>query len=320
MFDAGLEISGRLKRDRQAAVRVLSRKVSTARRVFHDGGAKGIIVVLKVKAAAILYRLTSSFRQTEHWCLGLIVVQRGNVVRVDSCTFLLSHPAIATATKGLFLLGGYERPEREILKKYLNSEDAVIELGGSVGVVACVTNTLLTDRRKHVVVEANTDLIGVLTANRDRNGCLFTIVNRALAYGGSQTLFYRNDAAFYASSVQLKAGTPVEIQTISLRRIIDEYGFDTCTLVCDIEGGEMELVQHESQVLQDHVEMIIVEIHGWRVGHDQAEEMIRTLERIGFRSVHEQDEIHVFRNERLTHVTAEGALAHRLVGGGRRPM
>jgi len=313
MFDPGLEISGRQLQDRRAAVRVLSRKVSTARRVFHDRGAKGIVVVLKVKAAAIVHRLTHSFRQTQHWCLGLIVVLRGNVVRVDSCTFLVSHPAIATATKGLFLLGGYERPEREILKKYLNRSDTVIELGGSVGVVACVTNKLLTDRRKHVVVEANADLIGVLTANRDRNGCLFTILNRALAYGGSETIFYRNDAAFYASSVQVEAGTPVEVQTTSLRRIIDEYGFVTCTLVCDIEGGEMELVRHESKVLQDHVEMIIVEIHGWRVGDDQAEEMIRTLERIGFRSLHENNTTYVFRNERFTRVPAEGTLAHRFV-------
>jgi FkbM family methyltransferase len=313
MSDAGFEISGRLPQDRRAAVRVLGRKLFTARRVFHDEGARGIIVVLMIKAAPIVNPLRRWFRiwrQKEHWWVGLLVVLRGNVVRVDSCTFRVSHAAIATATKSLFLLDGYERAEREILKKYLNRSHAVIELGGSVGVVACVTNKLLTDRHKHVVVEANPDLIGVLTANRNRNGCLFTVLNRALAYGGNETTFYQDPAEFLGSSVQLRTERPVRVATISLRRIIDEYGFDTCTLVCDIEGGEMELVRHESRVLQDHVETIIVEIHGWRVGHDQAEEMIRTLEQIGFRCLCEQDATYVFRNERLPHMPAEGPLAH----------
>jgi FkbM family methyltransferase len=310
MSDAGLEISGRLQQDRRAAVRVVSRKLSTARRVFHDEGARGLILLLKAKTAPIVDLLSGRsfqiWRQREHWWVGLIVVLRGNVVRVDSCTFLVSHPAIATATKSLFLLGGYERAEREILTKYLNGSRAVIELGGSVGVVACVTNKLLTDPRQHVVVEANPDLIGVLTENRDRNGCRFTILNRALAYGGNETIFYRDVAGFLGSSVQLKTARPVQVHTVTLRSIIDEFGFATCTLVCDIEGGEMELVRHESQVLQRHVDMIIVEIHGWRVGPDQAEEMIRTLERIGFRCLHEKDATYVFRNERLTRVSGGG--------------
>lgn len=314
MSDAGLEFSGRLQQEGQGAVNVLTRKLSTLRRVLGDKGVRGIVAVLKIKTAPIVNLLSGrsfrTWRHNEHWYVGLIVALRGNVVRVDSCTFSVSDPAIATATKSLFLLGSYERAEREIVKKYLNRSHAVIELGGSIGVVACVTNKLLSDRRKHVVVEANPDLIGVLAANRDRNGCVFTILNRALAYGGNETIFYRDANGFLGSSVQVKSKRPVKVPTISLRRVIDDYEFRTCTLVCDIEGGEMDLVRHESQVLQDHVEMIIVEIHGWRVGRGQAEEMIRTLERIGFRCLHEQEATYVFRNERLTAVPAEGPLAH----------
>jgi FkbM family methyltransferase len=299
---------------------MLGRKLSTARRLFHDEGARGISAALKGNARPIVshwraavshWRAASwNWRQKEHWWVGVLVVLRGNVVRVDSCTFRVSHPAIRTATKSLFLLGGYERQERVILKKYLNRSHPVIELGGSVGVVACVTNTLLTDRCRHVVVEADPDLISVLTTNRDRNGCMFTVLNRALAYGGDETIFYRNTAEFLGSSVQVKTTTPIQVPTITLRRIVEEYGFGFCTLVCDIEGGEMELVRHESQVLQDHVEMLIVEIHGWRVGHDQAEEMIRALERIGFRCLHEQEATYVFRNDRLGQLPSEGSRAH----------
>jgi FkbM family methyltransferase len=307
MSDARLEISHGLQRDGRGTVGVLVRKLSTARRVYRDDGARGMLVVLKGKATPIIEcfsirRLRTacrSWRQQEHWWVGLMVVLRGNVVSVDGCTFGVSHPAIATATKSLLLLGGYERAERDILKEYLNRTRPVIELGGSIGVVACVTNTLLTDRRKHVVVEANPDLIGLLIENRDRNGCLFTVLNRALAYGGDETIFYRDAVGFLGSSVQVKTTRPIQVPTISLRRIVEDYGFDTCTLVCDIEGGEMDLVRHERQVLRDRVETIIVEVHGWRVGHDRAEEMIRTLEGVGFRCLHEREGTYVFRNESL---------------------
>jgi FkbM family methyltransferase len=227
---------------------------------------------------------------------------------VDSCTFHVSHRAIRTAVKSLLLLGGYERAEREILKAYLNRSLPVVELGGSIGVVSCVTNRLLRDPRKHVVVEANPDLIGVMTENRERNGCMFSVVNRALAYDNDSTTFYVDSHDFLASSVQVKTQWAVEVPVISLERILEEHGFHTCSLVCDIEGGEIELVRREQQALQQHVVMIIVEIHGWRVGWEQGAEMIRTLEETGFRCLHEKDGTYVFRNERLR-VDPEAAVA-----------
>jgi FkbM family methyltransferase len=151
---------------------------------------------------------------------------------------------------------------------------------------------------KHVVVEANPDLIDVLLDSRDRNRCAFTVLNRAVAYGDDETTFYR-DPEFLASSVQMKTDDPVMVPSIRMRQIVDEYGFDRCTLICDIEGGEMDLVKFESDVLKDHVEMLIVEIHGWRVGEERADEMSRTLELAGFETIHEYGATKVFRNTRL---------------------
>jgi FkbM family methyltransferase len=236
------------------------------------------------------------WRQREHWWAGVIVVMCGDLVALESCTFRVRHPAITTAMKSPFLLGGYEKAERDILREYLDPDIGVIELGGSVGVVACLTNKMLSDPKKHVVVEANPDLIGLLHDNRDRNGCTFTILNRAVAYGGDEISFYRNASCFLASSVQVKTARPVTVPTTSIRRIINEYDIDTCTLICDIEGGEMDLVRQESDVLEEHVEMLIVEMHGWLVGQNLARETNETLERIGFRCLCEKGATRVFRN------------------------
>jgi FkbM family methyltransferase len=321
MSDVGVEVSG--VSSRQAATSVFTRKLSTIRRVFRDDGARGIFVVLKriltLKADSIVHafgghKIRKAFQVwcgTEHPWVGLLVVWGGNVVRIDSCTFLVSHPAIRTATKSLFLLGGYEKAERDILKRYLDTSLPVIELGGSIGVVACLTNKLLKDPLKHVVVEANPDLISVLSANRDRNGCAFTIVNRALAYGEPSATFYVDTKDFLGSSVQVKSERAIQVPAITLGEIIEEHGFDTCALVCDIEGGEMDLVEREPQLLQDHVATIIVEMHGWRVGHEQAAATIRSLERLGFRCLHEKSGTFLFRNERRRG-GLEGAVVHEV--------
>jgi FkbM family methyltransferase len=295
---------------------VLERKLTTVRRVFHHGGTRGVLDMLKLKATSIVDRFDprnlrnafETWRGKEHQWIGQLVVWTGNVVRVDSCTFLVSHPAITTAAKSLFLLGGYERAERDILKAYLDRSRPVVELGGSVGVVACVTNKLLRNPLEHVVVEANPELISVLTTNRERNGCRFTVLQRALAYGEQSTIFHVHASNFLASSVQVKTGRAIQVPAVTLGGIVEEYGFATCTLVCDIEGGEVELVRHESHVLQNHVAMIIIEIHWW-VGHEQAAETIRTLERIGFRCLHQKDGTYVFRNDRL-HVGAHETVTH----------
>ena len=283
---------------------LLKRKLRTTRRVLDTDGARGVLAVAKRKLSSSIKCFESRrwkhrfdvWCQTEHPWLGRIVEWRGNKVSLDSCVFSVSSPIISTATKSLFLQDGYERCERDILKLYLNRSRAVVELGGAVGVVACVTNKMLDLPGRHVVVEANPDLIGILREHREQNGCRFTVLNRALAYGSDEVAFYQDAVDYLGSSVQVQTAKAVPVPTITLARILDEYGFDRCTLICDIEGGEMDLVKNEADVLRRHVEQLVVEIHGWRVGHDQAEQMIRTLEQIGFERLCEKGATSVFRN------------------------
>jgi FkbM family methyltransferase len=308
MSEARLELPGRVDSDGRHPVHLLARKLTTARRVFDAHGASGVLGVARYKmASAIRFfeprrwkhrfeRRLENWQQTEHRWLGRIVELRGNRASLDSCTFSLRNPIIGTATKSLFLTDGYERSERDILKRHLDRSAAVIELGGAVGVVACVTNKLLQCPDRHVVVEANPDLIEVLQDSRERNGCGFTVLNRALAYGGDEVTFYQDAVGYLGSSVQVRSSKSIPVPTITLARILSQHGFDRCTLICDIEGGEMDLVRNEAEVLKQHVESLIVEIHGWRVGHNRAEEMIRTLERIGFERLCEKGATSVFRN------------------------
>src|SRR5262245_43618744 len=87
--------------------------------------------------------------------LGLIFDLKGGHFRADGCTFRIPRDVTRLSYRACFLTDAYEREERELVRQWVRPEDRVIELGACLGIVSCVTNRLLADKSKHVVVEAN---------------------------------------------------------------------------------------------------------------------------------------------------------------------
>ncbi len=73
------------------------------------------------------------------------------------------------------------------------------------------------------------------------------------------------------------------------------------TLICDIEGAEFDLVQHESDILRERVEDFMVEIHR-QLGDQLADSMLDKLGQIGFRHVYDLKGTYLFRNTRFDQV------------------
>jgi FkbM family methyltransferase len=225
---------------------------------------------------------------------------------VDGCTFSVDSPVISSTLKRQLGRGSYEASEREALRRFLDPALPVVELGGSIGVVSCLTNRRLRQRRSHVVVEANPDVLPLLQENRRRNDCQFTILPRVLAYGGEHVAFFCNRTNFTGSSAAESALHPstttgdslntVQVAATTLEKILDDHSFARCTLICDIEGSEGELLRHESHVIRDRVELLIVELHEWYFGTDGVDTMRAQIEDLGLRTVWRDAETFVFRN------------------------
>lgn len=282
---------------KKGSVSSLVRDFATASRIFQMQGVKGVLSVLMGK-------LDGWLRRNDNWWVGKFVEIRGNVVTLDGCRFSVNNPAISTALKSRFLFDRYETPERDALKQFLNPELPVIEFGGSIGIISCLTNKKLYHPSRHIVVEANPDLLPLLEENRDRNGCRFTILHRAVAYGSNQVTFHQDDE-FLAGSIQRVTSKSVQVPTISLRDIIAEYDFEPCTLICDIEGGEIDLVQYEADTLRHSVATLVLEAHGKLIGADVTDNMLLMLKTIGFHPVYSKygrahtDGVYVFQNGRV---------------------
>lgn len=210
---------------------------------------------------------------------------------LDGCTFSLA--TIPDSLTKLFLIDGrYELPERRAVKRHLRRDLPVIELGGALGVVACITNKLLTYPTAHVVVEANPLAIPPLTLNKETNHCAFEIVNRAIAYDVEAVTF--SPTVDLASNSIDSDGTqlygterPVTVKAIQLGRLVAEHGFNRFSLVCDIEGKEYDLVCREIEVLKK-ADVIVMETHARIIGEEKNKVLIRKLLDIGFRILEEE--------------------------------
>jgi len=211
------------------------------------------------------------------------------LVRLGICYF-----EVFPETRDLMLTGYYENEEREAIKRYLSSDLPVIELGGSQGIVACITNRALKAKTSHIVVEANPNVIPFLTRNRDRNRCKFEVVHGAVGAPGKTITFFCNDDPLM-SSTQISKMQSCEVPSVTLTELAQSRGFRNCTLICDIEGAEIALLERELETLSDRFRLLIIEFHPTITGSQEVQRNLDQLSKHGFTLIWKKRHVHVFR-------------------------
>jgi FkbM family methyltransferase len=217
---------------------------------------------------------------------------RNKVIWLNGCRFDLRELP-NTPMKLELLSGGYEQPERNAALRYIRAEWPVVELGGCIGVVACITNKLLRDPKAHLVLEANPSVITHLNSNRSANNCSFRVINKALAYN-TETVTFRPLRDFWGNSL-LHDGSdpPVTVAATQLREILQEEKFEKFALICDIEGQEYELVMREAESLRV-AELIIMEVHPHMIGEEKVQTILSKLTNLGFKMLDRSSLVVVF--------------------------
>ena len=236
--------------------------------------------------------------------MGRYVELTGNKVKIRGQRFDVDNPLIETQRKSWLYFGIYELSELDFVERYVDAGDAVIEVGGSIGVVACATNRKLKHPEKHIVVEANPGLIPTLHKNRDLNRCGFRIECAAVAYGVDHVEFHQA-ADFVGGSVARRDGDVVPVKTTTLGQLVEELGSPAVTLVCDIEGAELDLVKNELSVLRDRVRLILMEIHPHKLGDELVRAMFQMLRDASFELIDKSRNVVALVNRNLA---AKGAV------------
>ena len=208
-------------------------------------------------------------------------------------TLSVDNPSIHTTHKSSIYFGYYEMGERELTRRYIDRSLPTIEIGGSIGGVACTTNKLLIIPSAHVVVECNPTILPTLERNRALNGCKFSIEPCALACGSTKVSFTVVRDGWMVSGLHAEATGElvtdlITVPAITLAAILQKYRFDTINLISDSEGAEVDMVEHEADLLRRHVKWLVMVTHALQRGADAIERMFATLRTIGF-GIREQD-------------------------------
>lgn len=246
-------------------------------------GLKRYLTLAEMAALRLLFK-THLATQDQ---VGKIVAGLGNYAAIREVRYSADHPTLSPRLKARMAFGWYEGEEIFLVKKYVPADLPIIELGGSLGVLSCLTNHRLHNPRKHWVIEANPTLIPLLEKNRDLNRCQFSVKCVGLGYGGETIQFLIDQHSPLLSSVYTPVGSPatktIQVPARTLASLAEEFGLDQFGLICDIEGAELDLIEHELDFLCAHVPWILMELHVFTPhGEAWVEEAIARLGAAGY--------------------------------------
>jgi FkbM family methyltransferase len=159
--------------------------------------------------------------------------------------------------------GLYESAEVRFVNGFLRAKLDVVELGGSLGVVASVIGSRIGSRRL-VIVEAAPELAPLIRTNVSRNApaAAVEVVSAVLDYdvteGTEVPFLFARDTT--AGRVDRTGESGAGVPAIQLSSLLDRHLIEDYALVCDVEGAEWGLLDRDMPAL-DRCRQLIIEFH-----------------------------------------------------------
>jgi FkbM family methyltransferase len=159
----------------------------------------------------------------------------------------------------------YESGEIRLIRRHLSGDYDLVELGSSLGLVACAASTKLAPNRKILCVEANAGLVPLLRTNLVRN-CprQYAIEHAAIDYSGqAKATLHVGDSNISSRvvSVPVAGGCgSLLVPARTLGDIVSGHALGDYSLVCDIEGAEAGILLEETICLKACREAVL-ELH-----------------------------------------------------------
>ena len=180
----------------------------------------------------------------------MILRKPNNVVPIDKYSLKWRYllPAIVASKKKKFIDENnntinpfyYEIFEQYLINKWLNPSDKVLELGGRLGVISYTINSILKNKKSHVVIEPNKVVLKALKKNRNNFGSEYLIVTKILSNKKLKFVQMKNSLGSFATDKYIKKNEKIDkitnIDIIKFKDFIEEYSNDFTVLVSDCEG------------------------------------------------------------------------------------
>lgn len=178
--------------------------------------------------------------------------------------------------------GGYEGLEADAIMKIARDGDTVIELGAGIGFISTLVGAKRPVKAIHSF-EANPYLIDYIRDAHALNGVTTATVHNALLApqpGPPRDFYCRRN--FLASSLSPATGPEdgiLAIEKVEQRGINDVFAqLKPDVLVCDIEGGEAELLP---ALDYDNLRAAVIELHPQWIGPTGVRAVFDAMHRAG---------------------------------------
>jgi len=217
-----------------------------------------------------------------------------------NATIDVSDKMITPLTKSLLYYRIYEKKEVELVTAYLKSDDDVLELGSSIGVMGSIVSRIQTTGR-YISVEADPALINVnrknITLNRKSE---FVLLNKALDYSGKKIAFIASDSTL-SGKVAAAGDSETHIDSITLKELCQTYDLNNFTLICDIEGAEISILLNDMSSITK-CSKIVIELHDTEYNGRvySVKDMVDLIVQNNFRIADRQEPAFVFERIDLT--------------------
>ena len=146
---------------------------------------------------------------------------------------------------------GYEVDEIRFLKRILRTGMNVIELGGSIGIVSGIVRNIIGPDSKHIIVEANSELISICKHNANPKATTFgtEVICKALAYSVKDKVGFKKGTNSHTGRLcNTGENADQEIDKIELHTLVKKLSdTDSYVLICDIEGAEYDMFRIEAK-------------------------------------------------------------------------
>ncbi len=171
-------------------------------------------------------------------------------------------PSVSPRNVAMIFWGIYESTEMRFVQRYLRPDLDVVEIGSSLGAVACRIARRQEAGRRLVCVEANPDLLPALRRNvHVHSPQPVEVVNRAIGYDGPIARLHRGPDNTSGRALPSSADAEGEnVPASTLSELLEDHGIGEYALVSDIEGAEAGFIERDPTALS-RCQQMVIELH-----------------------------------------------------------
>ena len=156
---------------------------------------------------------------------------------------------------GDFIPSDYDEQIRLDIIKYMSDCAKILEIGGRFGVVSCVINFILKNKKKHIVVEPDKRVWEALRTNKQSTNSGFHILKGAISSDKVCLTNWESTCGKMGKNSRFRIGiipyVSPDISIYTYDEIKKKYGFCPDTLVVTCEGAFVEIFRDFPEMLDD---------------------------------------------------------------------